>query len=190
MARGVYIGIGGVARKVKRQYIGISGTARRIRRAYIGVNSVARKCFGEDWYFEESYSNPNPSGTNTHNVEYTEGNVIATQNAAISFETSTSTEQTRLFLRLRGLNAGDTVEFDWEYIEGNYSSYNAGMTISNYNWDFYENRNSTSSGSESITITADDGGGIIFQLFNGSTTRITQTLTLSNFKINGETVDW
>ena len=44
MGKSVYIGVGGVARKVKNIYIGINGVARRVKKAYIGVGGVAR-CF-------------------------------------------------------------------------------------------------------------------------------------------------
>lgn len=42
MAKGSYIGIGGVARKIKGGYAGVDGVARKIKKAYIGVNGVAR----------------------------------------------------------------------------------------------------------------------------------------------------
>lgn len=42
MATGIYIGVNGVARKVKTGYVGISGVARKIKKGYIGVNGVAR----------------------------------------------------------------------------------------------------------------------------------------------------
>lgn len=42
MAKGMYLGVGGVARKVKKTYIGINGVARKIKKIYIGVGNVAR----------------------------------------------------------------------------------------------------------------------------------------------------
>ena len=42
MAKRVYIGVGGVARKVRRGYIGVGNVARKIKKAYIGVGGVAR----------------------------------------------------------------------------------------------------------------------------------------------------
>ena len=42
MSKGAYIGVNGVARKVKKIYIGVNGVARRIKKAYIGVGGVAR----------------------------------------------------------------------------------------------------------------------------------------------------
>lgn len=53
MAKKAYIGVNGVARKIKRGYIGIDGVARKIKRAYIGVGGVARPCWsgGELTYY-------------------------------------------------------------------------------------------------------------------------------------------
>lgn len=42
MAKNLYIGVGGVARKGKEAYIGIDGKARKIKKMYIGVGGVAR----------------------------------------------------------------------------------------------------------------------------------------------------
>ena len=46
MAKRAYIGVNGVARKIKKGYLGIDGVARRIRKAYIGIGGVARPCWG------------------------------------------------------------------------------------------------------------------------------------------------
>lgn len=43
MAKGAYIGVGGVARKVKQPLIGVDGVARKVKSGYVGVNSVARQ---------------------------------------------------------------------------------------------------------------------------------------------------
>lgn len=42
MAKGAYIGVNNVARKIKKGYIGVDGVARKIKKAYIGVNGIAR----------------------------------------------------------------------------------------------------------------------------------------------------
>lgn len=42
MAKAVYCGVGGVARKVKKIYVGVDGVARRVKKAYVGVGGVAR----------------------------------------------------------------------------------------------------------------------------------------------------
>ena len=45
MAKEFYIGVGGVARKVKQPYIGVNSVARKVKKGYIGVNGVARQFF-------------------------------------------------------------------------------------------------------------------------------------------------
>ena len=45
MAKGAYIGVGGVAKKIKKGYIGVGGVAKKIKKAYIGVGGVARPCW-------------------------------------------------------------------------------------------------------------------------------------------------
>lgn len=45
MAKKAYIGVGGVARAVKKHCIGVGGVAREVRNGYIGVGGVARQFF-------------------------------------------------------------------------------------------------------------------------------------------------
>lgn len=53
MAKGAYIGVEGVAQKIKKGYIGVDGIARKIIKAYIGIGGVARPCWsgGELTYY-------------------------------------------------------------------------------------------------------------------------------------------
>lgn len=45
MAKAQYVGVNGVARKVKQPYIGVDGVARKVKSGYVGVNGVARQFF-------------------------------------------------------------------------------------------------------------------------------------------------
>lgn len=46
MAKRIYTGVGGTARKVKRIYTGVNGTARKVKRVYVGdSNGIARLCW-------------------------------------------------------------------------------------------------------------------------------------------------
>lgn len=45
MAKAVYEGVSGVARKIKSQYVGVGGVARKVKSGYIGVGGVARQFF-------------------------------------------------------------------------------------------------------------------------------------------------
>lgn len=42
MGKSVYMGVGGVAKKVKSMYIGVGGVARKVKKAWIGVGGVAK----------------------------------------------------------------------------------------------------------------------------------------------------
>lgn len=40
---GIYIGVDGVARKVKKLYVGVDGVAKEVHKVYVGVGGVARR---------------------------------------------------------------------------------------------------------------------------------------------------
>lgn len=45
MAKGAYVGVGGVARKVKTPYVGVANVARKVKAGYVGVDGVARQFY-------------------------------------------------------------------------------------------------------------------------------------------------
>ena len=45
MAKGAYIGVNGVAKKVKGSYIGVDNVAKKIDKIYVGVGGIARLYF-------------------------------------------------------------------------------------------------------------------------------------------------
>lgn len=45
MAKGIYLGIDSLSRKVKKMYLGIEGVARKVKKGYVGVAGVARLFF-------------------------------------------------------------------------------------------------------------------------------------------------
>lgn len=45
MAKGIYLGIDSLSRKVKKMYLGIEGIARKVKKGYIGINGIARLFF-------------------------------------------------------------------------------------------------------------------------------------------------
>lgn len=51
MAKALYDGVNGIARKVTKKYDGVDGVARNVKKAYEGVNGVARQYFmsGVTW---------------------------------------------------------------------------------------------------------------------------------------------
>ena len=66
MAKGVYVGVDGVARRVKTMYVGVNGVARKIKTGYIGINGIARKFFGFvpfEFYAKAGELEPAPQAT-------------------------------------------------------------------------------------------------------------------------------
>lgn len=55
MAKAIYMGIGGVARKVKQPYIGVGNVARKVKTGYVGINGVARQ-FHQSGYTWKKYN--------------------------------------------------------------------------------------------------------------------------------------
>lgn len=45
MATNAYVGVGDVARKIKKFYVGVNGVAQEVKKAYVGVSDVARLCY-------------------------------------------------------------------------------------------------------------------------------------------------
>ena len=45
MAKKIYVGVNGKARKVRKMYVGVGGSAHKVKKGYIGVNGVARLFF-------------------------------------------------------------------------------------------------------------------------------------------------
>lgn len=61
MAKQVYVGIDGKARKIKKIYVGVNGIAREVKTIYVGVDNKARLCWssgpltaGEGVYVSEN----------------------------------------------------------------------------------------------------------------------------------------
>lgn len=45
MAKGIYLGIDSLSRKVKKMFVGVEGVARKVKKGYVGVNGIARLFF-------------------------------------------------------------------------------------------------------------------------------------------------
>ena len=48
MAKGAYVGVDGVAHKVKKIYTGVDNVAKQVKKGYVGVGGVARPFFSSD----------------------------------------------------------------------------------------------------------------------------------------------
>lgn len=70
MAKGMYIGIDNIARKIKEQYIGVNNVARKVTKGYIGVNNVARLCFAAGCSHENTGKNDGWTGWHEYDDTY------------------------------------------------------------------------------------------------------------------------
>jgi len=48
MAKGIYVGVGGAAKKVKQMYVGVGGVAKKVKKVYIGVNGTPKLVWQSD----------------------------------------------------------------------------------------------------------------------------------------------
>lgn len=51
MAKGIYVGVGGVPKKVKKIYAGVNGVPRKVKKVFVGVNGVPRLVWSSDVTF-------------------------------------------------------------------------------------------------------------------------------------------
>ena len=59
MTKAMYVGVGDVARRVKKFYVGVNNVARRVVKAYVGVNNVARQFYTSDFWMPGGISATN-----------------------------------------------------------------------------------------------------------------------------------
>ena len=52
MAKGIYLGINSISRKVKKMFVGVEGVARKVKKGYVGVNGLARLFFSGGLSYE------------------------------------------------------------------------------------------------------------------------------------------
>ena len=88
MAKGIYIGVNSLAKKIKNIYVGVDNVARKVKKAYVGVNNVARLVYNADSLPESNimlygtsknfYLNNNKNYLLSTNsiTKYSNGNVI------------------------------------------------------------------------------------------------------------------
>ena len=48
MAKGAYVGVDGIAHKVKKIYTGVDNVAKQVKKGYVGVGGVARPFFSAE----------------------------------------------------------------------------------------------------------------------------------------------
>lgn len=76
MAKGIYRGVDGTARKVKKEYRGVEGIARRIKKEYRGVDGIARLCYLSSNYQFMGFTNTSANGGYGEAVATKDGNSL------------------------------------------------------------------------------------------------------------------
>ena len=128
MSKNVYIGVGGVARKVKNIYIGVGGVARKVKKGYIGVGGVARLFYSSSGYqstITNAYTRGSwgrPIAMSIGNYAIFGGGISGTSANTDVYDTSL-THSIKTFIFLNGNTAGASIGDGTKYccyIEGNY----------------------------------------------------------------------
>lgn len=120
MAAREYIGVAGVARKVKEQWFGVSGVARRVFNGYIGIGGVARKIFNAARWTFETGSGSVTTATEL-SAEKTAGELV--MHVACSNSSSTNNGgYAQCSLWYDDFPAGETLTLEWS--DSSSTSYN------------------------------------------------------------------
>ena len=75
MAKGIYLGINSISRKVKKMFVGVEGVARKVKKGYVGVNGLARLFFSEASTLSKANESidPLPVAMRQHKAAYVAG---------------------------------------------------------------------------------------------------------------------
>ena len=122
MAVREYIGVSGVARKIKEQWLGVSGVARRVVNGYIGIGGVARKFFSAPYWTFETGSGSVTTATEL-SAEKTDGELVM----HVACRNSSSTNNggyAQCSLRCDDLPAGETLTIGWDDSSSTGATYN------------------------------------------------------------------
>lgn len=104
MAKAGYVGVGGVARKLKKMYVGIGGVARKLKKLYVGINGVARLWWqGGSPAFGRLFTSQNASNGSYYYVDVYDLALSVISNHAVNFvKSSPNLMMTKHFLYAYG----------------------------------------------------------------------------------------
>lgn len=156
MAKGMYIGVDGKARKCKKAYIGIDGIARKIKKMYIGIANVARLIFSSGVEYKGTVDAVRgrlyPASTSVGNYALFGGNrlsnsvtteTIDTINSSLTVGTATS-----FYAKLDNLSAASNSNYaifgQASNKNGGYA-FNSSLTLSRASTGDYYNQGTISS---------------------------------------------
>lgn len=148
MAKKAYIGVNGVARKIKKGYIGVNTLARKIKKVYIGVGGVARPCWsgGELVYWgviDKGVIVGNSSGRCMHGAEtigdyaiFAGGEIPSGQTNNTTIYNSSLTKTSATFLGEARYNIGTATTNNHAIFYTGYT--NKSSTMGTYSVDAYD----------------------------------------------------
>ena len=103
----IYLGVNGVARKVKKAYLGVDNLARKVKKAYLGVNNVARPVMASEVaYFGEvtplGYGRPGHMSGSTSDYALFAGGAYAlndceTYDKSLTYRSVTGLDNIKIF---------------------------------------------------------------------------------------------
>lgn len=102
MATGIYVGVGGVTRKLTGAYVGIGGVPRKVKEIYVGVGGVPKLVWRNALTYTADLQDLNSYAEGILNGEYTiDNNHVVGKAIATDFWHSSSTSYTYMQLPLK-----------------------------------------------------------------------------------------
>lgn len=186
----IYIGVNGIARRVKKIYIGVNGVARKVIKGYIGVNGVARLFYSNLYtYSTNIQSNYADMVTFTNYFVGINSNGEIEISATAVGTSSSNINGRAIYFRINGDLAGKSLSFDYisSGYSSSYSSINHDEIDNDGNWTkIYDFSNGSGSKTRTISNTA---SSISFGMwFGGKTSSRTAKLIISNLKIDDKVI--
>lgn len=175
MSKGIYIGVGGKARKVKKMYVGVNGVARKVTDGYTGVSGVARKFFKSGYEIIIVQD-----ATLSSSIVTPDGNSLTISATGKSGNSGTA----KLDVVVNGEFDGYTATFDCDQTRYNTSNGTIGFECLDANGSYQGRRLLLSSdGAKSYTIPT---GTIRLRFAVWVSGAYTTSVTITNFKLNGK----
>lgn len=188
----IYIGVNGIARRVKNIYIGVNGVAKKVVKGYIGVNGIARLFYSSLYTYSTNIQSEYSNRVTFNNYFVginSNGDIEISATAVATGSSSSNVNGRAIYFRINGDLAGKSLSFDYTSsgYTGNYSTINHDEIDSDGNWtSIYDFGNGSGSKSRTISNTA---SSITFGMwFGGKTSSCTVKLIISNLKIDGKVI--
>lgn len=189
MAKQHYIGVGGIARRVKDTHIGVNGVARRVIRGYVGVSGIAQEIICNTVIVTtkiepSSTVSGTPTGTAAINASGTTLSLSFT--SARTTNENYNTDRNKFYVYLTGIVKGDSVQLqivdDYPIASTEVLLIHSGTTIKK--WNEY--------GTNTFTFTANATAPILILIDDGDYNQRSDTITVtvSDLTVNGNKMEF